>query len=233
MKNDRVHDLEQIRQTYGRYAREGRSRLWDVSNPGYARMMRDRDAALVTLLREALAEARGRVLDLGCGDGRLADLARAAGLQSRGWTGVDVDAASIATASTAWPWARFVEASADQLPFGDASFDVIVATTLFSSLPSRAMEGAVASEIRRVLSRNGTLLWYDLRYDNPGNAAVHGLSVSRVSELFPGWLVDLRPLTLLPPLSRRLGRATPVLYPALHALRILRSHLIGRVRPSG
>lgn len=36
--------------------------------------------------------------------------------------------------------------------------------------------------------------------------------------------VSSRPITLLPPLARRLGRATPRLYPALARLPALRSH---------
>jgi len=37
-------------------------------------------------------------------------------------------------------------------------------------------------------------------------------------------------VTLLPPLARRLGPATPLAYPVLAALPPLRSHLIGLLR---
>jgi SAM-dependent methyltransferase len=224
----RAKDLEQIRRAYDTYEAEDRGRLWDPKNPGYARMSRDRETALVRLLRDSLPPG-GALLDLGCGTGDLADTARRAGIESS-WTGLDLRDSAVAEAAARHPWARFVEASADALPFESASFDVVVASTLFSSLPSDALERDVGAEVARVLRPGGWLVWYDLRYDNPRNRAVHGLDRDRLASLFPGWAAELRPLTLLPPLARRLGPLTGPLYPLLHALPPLRSHLVGRLR---
>lgn len=228
---DRERDLEAIRSTYRRYETEGRSRLWDPTNPGYARMIRDREAALVELVRRSLPEQGGRVLDLGAGDGSLAKVIQRAGMPIQRWVGVDLDPAALAAASAAIPWGDFFEASADRLPFGDAAFDVVVASTLFSSLPSRGLEEGVVGEIARVLRPGGWLVWYDLRYRNPVNPSVHGLSRDDLRSLFPDWTMELDSMTLLPPLARRLGPLTGALYGPLHALPFLRSHLIGRLRP--
>jgi SAM-dependent methyltransferase len=228
--SNRERDLEAIREAYRRYDREGRMRIWDPGNPGFARMMRDRDIAIVDLLRRSLPDAGGRVLDLGMGDGRLAEVARVAGLPIRAWTGVDLDPAEVAAASAAIPWATWVEASADSLPFEDACLDVVVASTLFSSFPSEALEAAAAAEIARVLRPGGWLAWYDLRYDNPFNRAVHGVSGRRLEHLFPAWPMELRSVTLLPPLARRLGPLTGALYRPMESIPLLRSHLIGRLR---
>ncbi len=173
--NDRERDLAAIRATYDRYQREQRGRIWDPSNPGFARMMRDRDRAVVDLLRRSLPGDGGAVLDLGAGDGRLAQVARDAKVPFSSWTGADFDPGAVAAAESAMPWASWVEASADRLPLADGSFDVVVASTLFSSLPSRALEEAVAGEVTRVLRADGWLVWYDLRFDNPFNRAVHGI----------------------------------------------------------
>jgi hypothetical protein len=103
----------------------------------------------------------------------------------------------------------------------------VAAITLFSSLPTTDLEMSVAREVARVVRPGGAVIWYDLRYQSPWNRAVHALDEERISRLFPGWKRGLRPFSLLPPLARRLGRATPVLYPILHAVPALRSHLIG------
>lgn len=190
-------------------------------------MMRDRDRVLVELLRRSLPPSGGRVLDLGSGDGRLALVARDARLAINTWVGVDLDPTAVASASMSVPTASFLEASADALPFEASSFDVVVASTLFSSFPSDDLEWAVAAEMTRVLEAGGWLVWYDLRYSNPMNRAVHGISRKRLVKIFPGWAVDLRPMTLLPPIARRLGRLTGRVYRPLEMLPVLRSHYAG------
>ena len=229
-ERDRDRELGQIRAAYARYRDERRERLWDTSNPGYARMLADRDAALADLLSRSLPPTNGRVLDLGCGDGRLALVAREANLTAQGWVGVDFDPIAVAKASGAFPWATFVEASADRLAFAAGSFDVVVASTLFSSFPSHAFEDAVAGELTRVLVPGGWLIWYDLRYDNPRNSNVHGIDADALARLFPAWPSELRSITLLPPVARRLGWLTPAIYPVLESFPPLRSHLVGRLR---
>jgi hypothetical protein len=84
--------------------------------------------------------------------------------------------------------------------------------------------------VARILRPGGYLIWYDIRYDNPSNRAVHGVTRSRLQALFPGWRQELKTSTVAPPVARRLGRVTPIVYPVLHAIPILRSHLIGRLR---
>ena len=168
-------------------------------------------------------------MDLGCGDGSLAGAARARGLAVE-WVGVDLREEAVARAASAHPWASFVAASADALPVEAESFDVVVAAVLFSSLPSDTMERAVAGEISRVLRPGGSLVWYDMRYPNPANAAVHPLRRGRIKSLFRGWTGRLDAMTVIPPLARRLGVATHALYPVLHSFVPLRSHLLGALR---
>jgi len=222
-------DQERIRETYRAYDDAGRAHLWDRSNQGYARLSDDRDAALHDLLARSLPPRQARFLDVGCGDGSLV------GHVIHHWpdvssTGLDLLADRIDGARVAVPDASFAVGSADALPFDDDAFDVVAAVTLFSSIPSATMETAAATEVGRVLRPGGWLVWYDLRFSNPSNPAVHGLSKKHLRGLFPGWPQELRSLTVLPPVARRLGRLTPVAYPLLHAVPPLRSHLVGRLR---
>ena len=226
---NRDAELDRILRTYEGYRATGRQRLWDRGNRGIARYATDARAAVVSLVAASVGPEVAKVLDLGCGDGSLARDAWDAGIGAA-WTGVDLRPEAVAESRARHPWATFERAAADDLPFLPASFDVVAATVLFSSLPRGAMEEDVAAEIGRVLRPGGWLIWYDLRYDNPGNPAVHGLPRDRIAELFPVWRSELRSETLLPPLARRLGVLTPLAYPALRAVPMLRSHLLGRLQ---
>lgn len=224
---EREAELERIRRTYARYRLDGRDGLWDKANLGYARIVRDRDWRLVELIRASLP-VDGSILDVGCGPGDLAHLVRTE-VGEVSWTGDDLLPEAIHEARQRRPWAHWLEASVDQLPFPDATFDVVAAATLFSSLPAPTLERAAVSEVVRVLRPSGWLIWYDLRYDSPRNSSVHGVNGRRLKSLFPGWRIEVMAMTLLPSLARRLGRLTPMAYPLLHAVPALRSHLIGRL----
>lgn len=231
MTRRRDEELDRVRATYQRYARDGRSRLWDRANPGYARIARERDEALVELIVTCLgADGAGTVLDCGCGTGELADLVRARAPRVA-WTGIDLRTEALEVGRRDRPWGVWVEGSVDALPFPDGSFDVVVASTLFSSLPSWELELATAREIARVLAPDGAVVWYDLRYGSPRNRAVHPMSRRRIERLFPGWIVDLRSITLLPPLARRLPGGFAWVHAMLSRVPLARSHLVGRVRP--
>lgn len=231
--DERARQVALIRATYAGYRRSNAHERWSRANRGFRRLISDRDRTLLLLLSASLPGGTGRLLDVGCGDGNLLALASER-LPDIDLAGVDVDGELLIQATEAVPSGIFVEGSADQLPFASESVDVVVASTLFSSLPTPDFEQAVAGETARVLKPGGWLVWYDLRISNPANRAVHGMTRGRIRSLFPGWTLHLESTSLLPPIARRLGRATPILYPVLEALPVLRSHLIGRMRkPSG
>jgi SAM-dependent methyltransferase len=121
----------------------------------------------------AAAPPSGRVLDVGCGPGHLANrLARDHGLRV---TGLDLDPAMIerarANAAHAVPAERrptFVVSGVAVLPFPDASFDVVVSTL---SMHHWADPTAGQAEIGRVLRPGGRALVWDIR---PGIVPLHG-----------------------------------------------------------
>jgi len=229
---DRARDLDRIRETYAGYDLAGRGRLWDTSNPGYARLSRVLRQRLLGEIARSLPPSGGRLLDLGCGTGDLIEDVEQLG-QFPEWVGVDLRPDVIEIARDRYPDRSFVVASADDVPRPDASFDVIVAQVLFSSLPSGSLEHAVAAEIERLLASGGWLIWSDLRFANPTNPQVHGIGKRRLRALFSGWTMEIKPVGLLPPVARRLGFATGLLYPVLASVPPFRSHHVGRLRPAG
>jgi ubiquinone/menaquinone biosynthesis C-methylase UbiE len=100
----------------------------------------------------ATMAAGKRVLDIGCGTGYgTAELARLATEA----VGSDVDVAAIAHAREHFKTAHFVEAPALDLPFSDASFDVITSFELIEHLEDAA---PLLEEVRRVLHPAGVFL---------------------------------------------------------------------------
>ena len=226
---DREADLESIRDAYESYDRTARARLWDERAPGYARMAADLQVALIGSVTASLPSHRPRIIDVGCGDGAFVKEASRAGIEAD-WTGIDLRPGAIVAAQRRYPEGTFLVASADAIPLETHGFDAAVSRVLFSSLPSAALEAAVAAEIGRLLRPGGWLAWLDIRWSNPSNPHVHGLSEGRIAALFPGWKRELRSAGLLPPVARRLGKTTRFAYPALAAIPLMRSHLVGRLQ---
>jgi ubiquinone/menaquinone biosynthesis C-methylase UbiE len=149
------------------------------------------------------------------------------GAQPSQLAGIDLLEHRVAAARTRYPGIDFRAGNAEHVDFPDASFDLAMAITIFSSILDRSMAANVAAQITRVLKPGGGLLWYDVRVDSISNSNVKGVTRARVRELFPGLRGNLSPITLAPPLARRLGPATGVAYPLLAGLPPLRTHLVG------
>jgi len=111
-----------------------------------------RDGAFVHGLAGGVLEWLGaqpgeRILDLGCGDGQLTARIAASGVDIRG---VDASDAMVAAARARGIAAD--EASAEQLPFGNATFDAV-----FSNAALHWVRGqdAMMAEVHRVLKPGG------------------------------------------------------------------------------
>ncbi len=108
-------------------------------------------------MRGALATIRGDVLELGCGEGRLATLW--AGAIARGdvrLVGVDPDAAALRRLGPRLPGASLVVGEAEAIlpTVADASVDAVVIAHAWNHLRSPA---AVVEQVARVLRRGGEL----------------------------------------------------------------------------
>jgi ubiquinone/menaquinone biosynthesis C-methylase UbiE len=104
-----------------------------------------------------VAVAPRRVLDLGCGTGRLL-VAAAHALPDATLVGLDRSAAMLAVARHAAPGAILVRGTAERLPFAGATFDLVSAT--FAARHWADPGGALA-QIRRVLRPGGAAVFAD------------------------------------------------------------------------
>jgi ubiquinone/menaquinone biosynthesis C-methylase UbiE len=227
-------ETDRIAGAYRGYAKDGTKR-WSLANRGNRMALQERQRAVKALLGSMglLPLGTRRVLDVGCGAG--AEMARLAelGAEPSALTGIELLPERVASAHERFPELDVRVGNAEHIDCADASFDLVLAYTVFSSILDNVMARNVAAEIERALKPGGVLLWYDFRYDNPRNPNVRKVSESMVRSLFPAFRGELRPITLLPPVSRRLGVTAPMLYAAMAALPPLRSHLLGALVKDG
>lgn len=101
----------------------------------------------------------GAILDVGCGTGRLLRSA-GAGFPGARLFGVDPAPEMVRTAQASNPAGAitFLEATAEELPFPDAGFDLVFSTMTFHHWRDRARGIA---EVRRVLTPDGRWLLAD------------------------------------------------------------------------
>ena len=223
-------EVERLRQVYAGYRTDSRTQnLWSEENPGNRAIVQERACVLKQMMQEhgffPLAERR--ILDVGCGSGRVLTGLTTWGADPRHLHGVDLLAERIESAQRRFPNSDFRQANAEALDFETSSFNLVLLFTVFTSILDERMTHTVAAEVDRVLKPGGGVLWYDFRYNNSRNVHVRGISKKKIARLFPGYQRHLRTVTLLPPLARRLGRLTPWLYPFLAMVPVVRTHYAG------
>jgi SAM-dependent methyltransferase len=175
-----------------------------------------------------------RFLDVGCGDGAMLRYFVQWGAQPANLAGIDLRPEAVAISRELSPNLDVRSGSATSLPWADASFDLVAAHTVFTSILDARMRREVAAEMDRVLRPGGAVLWYDFTFDNPRNPDVRGVKRAEILALFPGFEAHLRRISLAPPIARRIPAALlPVLYPLLASLPPLRTHVLGLLRKPG
>jgi ubiquinone/menaquinone biosynthesis C-methylase UbiE len=230
-------EVERLVTVYREYREDSSFQAkWSLTNPGNRAMARERQGLLTRLLQmhSFFPLAGRRILDVGCGGGAVLASFKDLGASSENLYGVDLMPERIAQAQESFPDIHFQAGNAENLAFPSAYFDLVLLFVVFSSILDTRMARNVSREVSRVLKPGGAVVWYDFIYNNPQNPQVRGLRLSAIRDLFPDFHFLMRKTTLFPPLARRLGPLTSVLYPALAAIPCLRTHYLGLLqKPAG
>ena len=171
-------------------------------------MMQEREQRLLALLkRNDLAPLHTKkILEVGCGTGYWLREFIKWGARPENITGIDLLVDRVAEARYLCPEAvRIVDGNAAALAFPDATFNLVVQSTVFTSVLDASMKQQMASEMLRVVKDDGLILWYDYHVNNPWNPDVRGVKRREISQLFPGCHIKLQRITLVPPLVRLLA----------------------------
>lgn len=152
------------------------------------------------------------------------------GVMETGLHGIELDEQRASRARRLLPAADLRVGDASRLPWPDDAFHLVVMSTLITSILSLGLRRAVCAEAARVVARDGAILWYDLRRNNPANPAVRRVGARELSVLFPGCRIRTRSATLAPPLARAITPRSEMLARALESVPWLRTHFIAVVQ---
>ncbi len=226
------HDLARLATEYNsRRARLAGRDIYSLFNPGHLFAVQQRQRViLATLKREGLSPLAGRtILEVGCGSGQMLHE-----LMSFGARPADLHAAEllpwrIAEAQDMNPSLALTCADGQTLPFGDASFDLVLQFTVFTSILDDRVRQSVAREMVRVLRSDGMILWYDY-WLNPPNHATRGIRPAEIRRLFPGCRFHFQRITLAPPIARALAGRSWLLCGLLERMALLNTHYLVTIR---
>lgn len=246
-ESDRRAEVDRILEEYGRRAQLVPAARYLPTEPSVLFMIHQRARVLLQMMRaEGLVPLAGRkLLEVGCGTGNwLADF-EAWGVERGGIAAIELDPARGAQAQARFaalrdetgrllsPGANIRIGDASSLPWADASFDLVLQSTVFTSILDETMRTAVASEMMRVAKPEGAILWYDFFRDNPRNPAVRGVRRREILSLFPGRKVRMRRVTLAPPIARLVVPLSWTVAQLLEKARALNTHYVGIIRFPG
>lgn len=217
------------------YAKRGQinSKRYSLENPGARYMYAVREAHVERLFGEmGIADLAGkRILDVGCGSGsELHNLIRY-GATPEKLSGIDMLPDRVAAAKASLPSCEIVQGDgASGLPWADNTFDLALQFTVFTSIIEPEVKAALAKEILRVIKPGVFLLWYDFQFDNPTNKDVKGVKLPEIVNLFPGCKIQMKRITLAPPISRAIAPISTRVCSLLEKLVVLNTHYIGYIQ---
>jgi ubiquinone/menaquinone biosynthesis C-methylase UbiE len=174
----------------------------------------------------------GPILDMGCGTGGWLATLIDRGVAPDRLHGVDILPARIAAARERMGAAdrkgssvpvNLREADVRQLPFPDHRFDAVLLILVLSSLGHQTDVRRALQEAQRVTRPGGVLVVYEPRHRSPNRYTLH-VSPSHVREVLGP--VAVHPITVWPPVARRLGPFTSRLYPLLSRRPLATSHAL-------
>ncbi len=220
-------EAQAVRERYAR--RVTQDPRYSLLNPAALWPMQERQRAMLRLFRRLgwLDLSGMRLHEVGCGTGsNLVELIQL-GFLPEHLSGVELLPERHAQARARLPQAVELQLG-DALALGPApaSVDIVLQSTVFSSLLDDAFQQRLAASMWAAARPGGGVLWYDFTVDNPRNRDVRGVPVARVRQLFPEARLTSRRLTLAPPVARAVARVHPALYTLFNALPLLRTHVL-------
>lgn len=182
------------------------------------------------LRHERLDMSTLRILDLGAGMGEDCHKLRQLGCRPERILAIDLLDDLARSARQAYPWLASIQAGGWELPLAGASVDLVMQSTMLSSVIDSGRRARIYAEIRRVVRPGGLFVSYDLRYPSPLNRDVRPVPLQELKRAFRGWRVIAGSVTGIPPLLRALAIWSRRACDMVETIPLLRTHLLVRAR---
>ena len=231
--NRHSQEAERLRREYESRDQGALKDFYSFSHAGNRFLFEKRNHEVQNILKaHAAFDMKGKkILEVGCGRGDWFKLFEEWGAQEKLLAGIELEISRFEEAKKRFPEADLRLGEASTLPWQARTFDIVLQSTLFTSLLDLDYKKSVAAEMRRVLKPEGLILWYDFFYDNPKNSHVKGIGRTEIETLFPKCHVALRRITLAPPLARWLAPKSWNACLLLEKMKIFNTHYAAVIRP--
>ena len=230
-----IDETKRIKRAYEKRSLSGKGLIYSLLNPNSLFTYQQREKAILKILSSlGIVEPKvNKILDLGCGNGACLRSFIAYGAKPENCYGIDLLPNRIDEASKLSPNIHFQCGNAENLPYQDAYFDLILCFTVFSSIFDKSMKTNIAVEMLRVLTSRGIILLYDFHVNNPKNPDVRGIKKKEILKLFPGCKILLKKMTLAPPIAKTLAPYSFLFCYILEGLKFLNTHYLAAITKRG
>lgn len=200
------------------------------SKPYLFSMQQLKKDLISVLLKNGVSNLSGKeILEIGCGSGGVLLDYVTLGADSKALFGIDILHNRLIEARDKVPTAGLACSDAQYLPFPNLTFDITIQYTAFSSILDSSVKQNMALEISRVLRPGGLLIWYDF-WLNPTNPQTKGIKLAEIRDLFPGFQISWKKVTLAPPIARKLIPISWIMGQILESTTLLNSHYLVLLR---
>ena len=223
------NEVDAIVQRYARRQIEVESDRYNPTKSSVYMAHQERQRALIRFINKKLQcpITDCRLLEIGCGTGGNVLEMLMLGFSAKNIVANELLVERLEVARERLPAdVTLIGGDARNLSIDDGSFDIVLQSTVFSSILDDSTQEELAQKMWEMIIPGGCVIWYDFTYNNPKNPDVRGVTVNRIRELFPDGDIAITKLTLAPPIARIITRLNPEMYTLFNMIPLLRTHVL-------